>query len=527
MAVPEDQRPMAWRDVDPPTLTRLLESGLTPDEIGVLYERSASSVRAAAARWGLDCRALRARAVGLAVTHPTVAAQFVHVVDGAPLGYGPHDLLTGSAARCQWRCPVCATEWVTSVANRTRRQSGCPDCARRRGRDIARARPVKSSPLARTAPELATDFVSNLSRPDRDFSTTPSGSHDRILWRCLRGHEWRTTARQRVRHGTQCPTCLMGLWTSRLEYEVAELVHLATGLTVTVGARLPRADRAVDERVDLRVEEMGLLVDLDPSRWHRLPDAIERDTRKLKRLTSKSYVRIRPRRLGLLATGEGDSTQQVLLSSDDEKDPWQWSLGILQALSVVHRELEIRQPDMRERAAARARADSRWRRLRSAPRRRSLQTEHPSLAAEFVEVVDREGITPVDLAPSGDDRVLWRCRLCGHEWEARVANRTVLGTGCPPCSYRRGGALAARPRPADSFADRHPGLVEQFLENETNPGKTLSDLKPNSIDSCRWTCPYCARPWIATPHARHQRPSAGCRACSYERASRTRSRRTR
>lgn len=508
-----------WRRIDRDRLAGLLSRGLTPEQVGALYGRSASSVRLVARSWGLDCRALRARALGLVATHPAVAAQFVEVVDGAPPHYRAVDLLSGSGARCRWRCEICTEEWITSVANRTRRRSGCPACADAAATTSARARRAKTPPLADVSEHLARDFRENLSRPERDATTTPSGSHDRILWRCKRGHEWQTTARQRARHRTMCPTCLSGLRTSRLEYEVAELVRLATDMEVQVGARRHRTDRASPDHVDLLIVEADLLCDLDPSRWHSGEDAVTRDHRKLERFAGKRYVRIRPRALGLLETQHAGVRQQILLREAAEDDAWIWATAVLEALQSFTPGVQIEPLSERARAAALARADVHWRRLHEDERERSLLSEHPAVARELVHVVERLALTAADLAPSGDDRALWRCSVCRHEWEARVANRTVLGTGCPPCSYRRGAALAARPKPGQSFADRHPELVSSFVEDETNPDLTLLDLKPNSLDRCLWTCTYCGHRWSATPQRRHRNPKARCRTCRYSRGA--------
>ena len=258
--------PCTWAELDRDSLSRLLESGLTPSEVGALFGRNCDAVRKLVRRWGLDSRALRAHAIGLAARHPGVAAEFVRVVSGAPLHYGPEDLLAGSGARCRWRCAECTHEWTASVTNRTTHGSGCPACAADRAVERARVRKVRSAPLAEVAPELENEFRRNVSRPDRGFRTTPSGSHDRVLWQCRSGHEWETEARQRIKWRTQCPTCLAGLWSSRLEFQVAELVSLATGMQVTVGDRRPRSDRAATDNVDLLVVDADVRFDLDPSR---------------------------------------------------------------------------------------------------------------------------------------------------------------------------------------------------------------------------------------------------------------------
>ncbi|MGY1830072.1 zinc-ribbon domain-containing protein [Geodermatophilus sp. SYSU D01180] len=370
--------------------------------------------------------------------------------------------------------------------------------------------------------DLVAEFVRNLSRPDRDVDSTPSGAQDRILWRCRQAHEWEAVARQRVKYGTQCPTCLAGLWTSRLEHQVAALVELTTGLEVQVGARTPRTDRAADEAVDLLVVELDVLVDLDPSRWHGDEAAVARDLRKLDRLAGRRYVRVRPQGLGLLPSDRARPEQQVLLGSTEEGDAWEWAATVVRALRTFGLARDAGPPTAEDRAAALVRADRRWRSLRAGTRRRSLATDFPVVAGQLVEVVGGPGLTAADLAPSGDDRAVWRCPDCGHTWEARVANRTVGDTGCPPCSYRRGAARAATPRPGASFADHHPELVAYFVEDLTSPGKTPFDLKPNSIDRCRWSCPHCGRPWMATPQSLHRRPGGGCRICGHGRALRAR-----
>jgi hypothetical protein len=313
--------------------------------------------------------------------------------------------------------------------------------------------------------------------------------------------------------------CVAGLWTSRLEYQVAELVGTATGYSVTVDARRPRSDRASDERVDLLIEDVDLLVDLDPARWHSSAEAVARDTRKLDRLSGHRYVRIRPAAIGRLVDTSAASAQQVVLTGGDEADPAIWAAAVLRTVEDLSPTGSIASLSAAARTAALARADRRWRDLRVGPRRRSLASEHPDVAREFVAAVGLPGVTAAELAAGGDDRVLWRCRSCGNQWEAQVKNRTQLGTGCPPCSHARGASRANSPRPGSSFADIHPDLVRYFVEDLTRPGRSLRDLKPNSIDSCRWACPHCGGPWTATPHDLHQNPARGCRSCGYLRGA--------
>ena len=428
-------------------------------------------------------------------------------------------LTLGSGRRCRWRCRKCQHEWEATVANRAVDSSGCPPCATARLRELALVERAQTPALALARPDVHAEFVRNLTVPGRDIHTTPSGSHDRVLWRCRYGHEWITAARQRVKQRTNCPACRPGFRSSRLEYVVAELLMEATGLTVRVAHEVRRVDRADVERIDLVVEEIQLWVDLDSARSRGSPTALQRDIRKLRRLAERNYVRVRSAALGLLEVElpPGSLARQVVLDHEDG-DPEAWLAALLPVvsdLSITRPSFEPLTPQRRRDALGRA--ARRWEDLHGGERPRSLKTEHPDVAVEFVEVCDRPGLTAADIAPAGNDRVRWRCSRCQHEWVTRTANRTRLGTGCPPCRYRAGARIAARPRAGQSFADLHPELVSHFVENLTSPGRVPTEFRPNSTDLCVWRCPHCSGRWRARPQQLHRRPSGGCGECRFSR----------
>ena len=273
-------------------LVRLFTARLTCADVGALHGLGGSRIGQLARQWSIDSRALRATSRSLARLRPDLAREFYADASGRTRERGPNNVTLGSGARVAWRCGGCGHIWRTSVANRALHGSGCPLCARDRTRDESMLTRARTPGLSFAWPELAREFVRNVSVPERNADATPAGSHDRILWRCAAGHEWTTTARQRVKHRTHCPICRGGLHRSRLEYEVAELLMTATGLHVTVGHEEPRTDRSGMEKVDLRIDALEFLVDLDPSRWHRAGSAVDRDRRKLDRLAGvRRYIR--------------------------------------------------------------------------------------------------------------------------------------------------------------------------------------------------------------------------------------------
>lgn len=63
-----------------------------------------------------------------------------------------------------------------------------------------------------------------------------------------------------------------------------------------------------------------------------------------------------------------------------------------------------------------------------------LATVNPKLAQEWHPLKNGK-LTPKDVTPKSHKQVWWQC-IKGHEWEARVADRSN-GNGCPFCSGRR------------------------------------------------------------------------------------------
>lgn len=64
-----------------------------------------------------------------------------------------------------------------------------------------------------------------------------------------------------------------------------------------------------------------------------------------------------------------------------------------------------------------------------------LLSQFPELSLEWDYELNGE-LTPQKVSTASNRRVWWRCSL-GHEWQAIVASRTRMGTGCPYCAGRK------------------------------------------------------------------------------------------
>ena len=107
-------------------------------------------------------------------------------------GWDPTVVNGGSGNRMSWKCEM-GHRWVTQVAVRTSRTSGCPIC----NRNIVLG---GFNDLATTHPEVAAMAYG------WDPSTVISGSHKIREWMCSRGHVSKAKIQTRAR-GVGCPIC--------------------------------------------------------------------------------------------------------------------------------------------------------------------------------------------------------------------------------------------------------------------------------------------------------------------------------
>ena len=121
--------------------------------------------------------------------------------------------------------------------------------------------------------------------------------------------------------------------------------------------------------------------------------------------------------------------------------------------------------------------------------------------------------TPQSVSAASDFKAAWRCgegcEHCGtpHEWTARVAHRTLNGTGCPLCS----GHKICRCR---SLAAMQPQLMKQW-DWEGNQGTDSYSVACNSRTRVLWKCVEHGQ-WSATVHDRMS-SGAGCPECARQR----------
>jgi hypothetical protein len=119
----------------------------------------------------------------LATTHPELAKE----ADG----WDPKNTFRWAGKRLVWKCSQGHT--YTATGGHRKNGTGCPICANKK---------VESgfNDFATTHPEF-------LDQADGwDPTTVTAGSHQKLSWKCKKGHKWKATGSQVIRGGG-CPVC--------------------------------------------------------------------------------------------------------------------------------------------------------------------------------------------------------------------------------------------------------------------------------------------------------------------------------
>ena len=62
-----------------------------------------------------------------------------------------------------------------------------------------------------------------------------------------------------------------------------------------------------------------------------------------------------------------------------------------------------------------------------------LSTTHPELTKEWHP--EKNGhLSPDQVTCGQEKKIWWICKVCSHEWPARLPNRSIHNRGCPKCA---------------------------------------------------------------------------------------------
>ncbi len=123
-------------------------------------------------------------------------------------------------------------------------------------------------------------------------------------------------------------------------------------------------------------------------------------------------------------------------------------------------------------------------------------------------------LNPASLSFNSNERVNWKCHVCGYEWNTTVANRAgSLKRGCRKC-----GRIIASKKTSlkkaekNNIQDRYPHIAKEWHPTK-NPGIDPKHISYGSEKKVWWLCPWCKAEWQARINHRTIRGD-GCPSCS-------------
>ena len=132
----------------------------------------------------------------------------------------------------------------------------------------------------------------------------------------------------------------------------------------------------------------------------------------------------------------------------------------------------------------------------------SLAEDFPELAKQWHREKNAE-LIPSDMPSQSHKKVWWLCEK-GHEWPARIQNRSINQSKCPYCTNKKANT-------ENCLQTTHPEIAKEW-----HPDKN-KELTPDTVTSKAsrkvwWICKECNNEWQATIQNRTQKQS-GCHEC--------------
>ncbi len=142
----------------------------------------------------------------------------------------------------------------------------------------------------------------------------------------------------------------------------------------------------------------------------------------------------------------------------------------------------------------------------------SIVTTHPHLLAEWHPTKNGE-IKPEECAPGSCKQIWWSCpntcsHGCVHEWQTRISDRAIRGSGCPYCcKFRQKFCVHS------TIQYTHPAIAVEWHPTKNGTVKP-SDIVSGCDKPYWWVCPVNAAHEWCTSTSNRCTNGTGCPLCT-------------
>ena len=425
----------------------------------------------------------------------------------------PDQVSVGSSRKVWWKCEH-GHSWKASVSNRTNKdnRNKCPYCAG--------LLPIKGeTDLATVYPDIAQqwNYEKNGDKKPEDFLPSSGKS---VWWKCEKGHEWEAVISSRQHTG--CPYCsnrrvlkgfndlktISPFLASEWNYEKNEMTpsDIVFGSNKKVWWKCSVCGYEWKAQINARFySHSGCPACTHQVVRKRVEGAAQYDS--LGRPMYNDLETVRP-----------DIAKQWDYERNGNLKPSDVNAGSERKVWWVCEKGHHYQAKIYQRATKNAGSGT------SCPYcsnkkvlkgYNDLETLNPEVASEWN--YEKNGdLKPSDFVVSSGKKVWWKCKTCGHEWEATICNRSSRHnqTKCPVCTHQ---VLVPG---VNDLATVYPHLLKEwdFKKNTLNP----HEISGGTNKKAWWVCKECGYSWETAIPVR-TKLNGGCPKCSAKRRGKLRS----
>ncbi|HIY45129.1 MAG TPA: hypothetical protein H9731_01280 [Candidatus Borkfalkia excrementipullorum] len=396
----------------------------------------------------------------------------------------PDKIGIGSHRKVWWICNS-GHEWQAQIKSRFY-GVGCPVCANK-------IVVVGENDLASTCPDLAKEW-----HPTKNGNLTPqqvtSGSGKKVWWLCKNGHEFFKSIDARHRN-PNCPICLARRRTSFPEQAI--FFYIKQAFPDAINSYRDIFEKKSSMELDIFIPSIMVAIEFDGKAYHNRTENKLRDQKK--------FLICKQNHIFLIRISDTLLDEKYLLYDYKIEIP-----------NTSHKSLDYAINNLLEKLGKELSIDVNRDRqnilsyLTSMDK--SLLEEFPQIAEEW-NYEKNAGLKPEMMHPGSNEKVWWKCSICGFEWKTSIVERTGPDkTGCPKCATIKGAHKHHQfvLRQKGSIVQTHHYLLEEwdYSKNTMSP----NDVTAGSGKKVWWKCKKCGYSWMAAVYHRTNRGS-GCPCC--------------
>ncbi|MBO5037521.1 MAG: zinc-ribbon domain-containing protein [Clostridia bacterium] len=420
----------------------------------------------------------------------------------------PQDYIYGSNKKVWWICQKCGHEWQTAISHRTKRDTGCPICAKEQRVNTRNKKfIVQRGSLAENMPELCAEWDYQKNAPLIPDDVTIK-SNKKVWWICQKcGLSYgQTVANHSIGEG--CPACagknvveghndLQSQRSKILKRKNAPLNSNLKHKNITA-----YTNKYVVKRNN-NLQSQGINI---PKEKSTTPNS----DLKHKYITTYANKYVVEGQNDLQSqcpdivkewhpTLNGELKPNQVTAYNDRRIWWHCSKCNYDWEATIYSRTGLGTgcPACAGRVVIKGKND--------------LSTTYPEIAKQW-HPTKNNGLLPSEVTAKSNKPVWWLCDK-GHEWKTRIATRT-RGRGCPECAKVNRGKSRTKTTvlKKGSLKDNYPELAKQW-----HPTKN-KDLTPEMISSGSskkvwWQCEL-GHEWKANINSRTK--GNGCPICAKE-----------